>query len=391
MRCLSIFFLALFLVSCSSKEKTDIKTIDVLSPPGPELKNLSEIATDVQYIPLETVPKALMRFVNYLKTGNDKFYINVSTEILCFDKTGKFLHKLSQKGRGPNEYMYISDYDILPEKNLLIVLTGGKLQFYDEIDTGFVLKRSLDMKLRPQYCDFFPGSESILLSFPSSTGEFTFQSILINPEGDTLYKRPNYYKFTRNSKVVMGFSADIVIQSIDNMMRVKGFMSDTIFSVDKDFKYSPYMILSTGGKSITPDFLANMPMPDMKSGSSPTSQFVQVTGLFEIERYLFYRYSYQKSGSWGVYDKTTGISHPFDAKVLLKDDISGGISIEPKFVCGGKIYSWTAALPLKTLLNSDEFRNAEVKNPDRKAELEKLAATIKEDDNHLLIVITPKK
>ena len=38
-----------------------------------------------------------------------------------------------------------------------------------------------------------------------------------------------------------------------------------------------------------------------------------------------------------------------------------------------------------------DFRNGEVMNPARKAELEKLAATLEEDDNHLLIAITPKK
>jgi hypothetical protein len=391
MRYLAFLLLALFLISCSSKEKSEVKSIDVLSPNGPELKNLSEIATDVQYIPLETVPKALMRFVSYLKTGNDKFYINNASEILCFDRTGKFLHKLSQQGRGPNQYVYLSDYDILPGKNLMIVLTRGKLHFYDEVDTGFVLKKSLNLKLQPQYCDFFPGSENILLSFPSSTGEFKYQSVLISPEGDTLYKKPNFYKFTRNSKVVMGFSTDIVVQNIENTLRIKGYMSDTIFNVSNDYIYTPYIILNTGGKAMTSDFLANMPVPDMKSDSNPFAGFLQVSGIVEVGRYLFYRYSYQQSGAWGVYDKTTDLSHQFDWKVLLKDDISGGVSIEPKFVCDGKIYSWTAALPFKTHMNSDEFRNAEVKNPQRKSELKKLAESVKEDDNHLLIVVTPKK
>ena len=55
------------------------------------------------------------------------------------------------------------------------------------------------------------------------------------------------------------------------------------------------------------------------------------------------------------------------------------------------IYSWTDALKFKTHMSGDDFRKAEVKNPGRKAELGKLAESVKEDDNHLLIVITPKK
>ena len=129
----------------------------------------------------------------------------------------------------------------------------------------------------------------------------------------------------------------------------------------------------------------------MNSGTSPVAAFLQISEVLEVERYLFYKYSYQKGVTWGAYDKSTGQTHPFDGKELLKDDISGGINIEPRFACNGLIYSWTDALKFKTHMSGDDFRKAEVKNPTRKAELEKLAESVKEDDNHLLIVITPKK
>jgi hypothetical protein len=142
---------------------------------------------------------------------------------------------------------------------------------------------------------------------------------------------------------------------------------------------------------MTTDFLANVPPPDMSSGTSPAAAFLQISEILEAERYLFYRYYYQKTSSWGVYDKNSDQTYQFDGKSLLKDDISGGVNIEPKFVCNGLIYSWTDALSFKNKMSGDEFRNAEVKDPNRKSELEKLAASVKEDDNHLLIVITPKK
>jgi hypothetical protein len=89
--------------------------------------------------------------------------------------------------------------------------------------------------------------------------------------------------------------------------------------------------------------------------------------------------------------KCCGQSHPLDSKILLKDDISGGLNVEPKFACNGLIYSWTDALAFKKHMSGDDFRKAEVKNPNRKTELEKLATSVKEDDNHLIIVITLKK
>jgi len=391
MKHLSLIILALFLCRCGSKDNSTIRTIDLLAPGGEQITNLSEIAADIQYIPLETHPDALMRFVGYLKEGNDKFYINTVLELLCFDKTGKFLYKLDQQGRGPGEYIYLSDYDIKPEKNLVIVLTRGKLYFYNETDTGFNLQRQLDLKIQPNYIDFFPGQDNILLSFTASTGENKYQCVAITPEGDTLFKRTNYYTFTRTSKVVMGFNSDNIINKHDETIRIKGFLNDTIFTINSDFKFVPFMVLNSGGKSITTDFLANVPAPDMNSGTSPTAAFLAISEILELEKYLLCRYYYQEGSKWILYDKKSDQTFQFDGKELLRDDISGGINIEPKFVCNGNIYSWTDALKFKTYMSGDDFRNAEVKNPGRKAELEKLAESVKEDDNHLLIVITPKK
>ena len=391
MRYLALIILMPLLCSCGSKDNSPIRTIDLLSPGGEQITNLSGIADDIQYIPLETNPDAFMRFVGNLKEGNDKFYINTVLELLCFDKTGKFLYKLAQQGRGPGEYIYLSDYDIKPEKNLVIVLTRGKLNFYNETDTGFNLIRQLNLEIQPNYVDFFPGQDNILLSFSASTGENKYQCVGITPEGDTLFKRPNFYSFTRNSKVVMGFSSDNIINKFDETIRIKGFLNDTLFTISSDFKFESFMVLNSGGKSITTDFLANVPAPDMNSGTSPTAAFLAISEIIEIEKYLLCRHYYQNGSTWIVYDKESDKTLQFDGKELLKDDISGGINIEPKFACNGLIYSWTDALKFKTYISGDEFRKAEVKNPGRKAELEKLAESVKEDDNHLLIVITPRK
>jgi hypothetical protein len=376
-------------ISCSSgRNNSDVITIDVESPSAMEIKNISDIATDVRYIPLETHPDALMRFVNYLKTGNDRFYISTVLEILCFDKNGKFLYKLNQQGRGPGEYVYLSDYDILPEKKEMTVITRGKLNFYNENDSGFMLVRQIDLKTNPGYIDYLD-DKNLLLTFAVSNGENKFQNIVLSLDGDTLLKRPNFNTFTRTSKAVMGFSADGIILKHDKAMRFKNVLNDTVFTITNTYKFEPYIILNTGGNNITTDFLANVPMPD-NSGSSPLAQFLMVTDLNEVDRFFIYRWNHQQSHYWSVYDKKQNLTFKFDTKEMLKDDISGGKNLDPKFVCNGIIYSWTDALTLKNHLNSDEFKKAEVLNPGRKKELEKLAETLKEDDNHILIEITPK-
>jgi hypothetical protein len=128
----------------------------------------------------------------------------------------------------------------------------------------------------------------------------------------------------------------------------------------------------------------------MGSGKSPAAEFLAISEIFETEKYLMFRYYYQESAKWVLVDKATRQTTSFDAKELLKDDISGGINIEPKFVCNGIIYAWTDAMKFKAHITGDDFRKAEVLNPERKKELEALGSMIKEDDNHLLIAITPR-
>lgn len=270
----------------------------------------------------------------------------------------------------------------------MTVLTRGELYFYTETDTGFLMSKHHVLGTQPQYVDFLPEQDNILLSFTASTGENDYQCVGINPDGDTLFKRPNFYKFIRNSKVVMAFNFDNIIYNDNEEIKLKGFLSDTVFTISDDYSFVPYVILNTGGKSMTADFLSNVPPSVMTSG---TGEFLQVSEILEVERFLFCKYSYQQVTSWIVYDKDTGQLHQFNGKDLLKDDISGGLNIEPRFSCDGLIYSWTDALKFKTYISGDEFRETKVLNPDRKAELQKLAESLEEDDNHLLIAITPKK
>lgn len=390
MKNLALIIFIIFLCSCGNEKTQSVITVGVETSSFPELQNLSEIATDIRYIPLETNPNSVMKFVNYLKVSEDKFYINTVLELLCFDKTGKFLYKLDQQGRGPQQYVYLSDFDIKPEKKQVVVLTRGKLFFYNETDTGFLFSRQLDLKVQPMYCDFIPDEDNILLSFGTASGENKYQCVGITPAGDTIFKRPNHNKFTRVSKVQMGFSIDNVINKSGNMMRVKNFLSDTMYTISKDYKFIPFMILNTAGKGITPEFLANVPPPD-NSGSSPTANFLMLSEILETDRYLFHRHYFQGAGSWGVYDKELGESSMFDSKKLLKDDISGGINIDPKFSCNGMLYSWTDALKFKTYMTANATGSEGLKNPERAEELKKLAASVNEDDNHILIAITPKK
>jgi len=392
MKPFTIFILILLLTCCTNEKSTSIVTLDIVTPDGPELTNLSEIAVDIQYIPLETSPKTVMRFLNYLKATEDKYYFNTILELLCFDKNGKFLYKLDSQGRGPEEYTYLSDYDILPDKKQIMVLASvsNKLLFYNETDSGFQYERKLNLKLRPSNCDFFPNQDNILLTFSTSTGDNKYQCVVINYQGDTTFIRPNYSKFQRLTNIQMGFPCDPAINRTKNVLSIKSLLSDTIFSITNEFDFKPYIILTSGGRGLSSDFLANVPAP-IVDGGSPAAKLLGISAILETERFFLYKVLYQGTNYWGVFDRISGEIFHFQTKNLLKDDISGGINIEPKFCYDGVLYSWVDALTFKKLMAEKPNQTTELKNQKRALEVQRLAESIKEDDNHILIVITPKK
>jgi hypothetical protein len=105
--------------SCSQSGKKEVKSkiIDVASSVGGgRITDLSEIVSDIKYIPLETSKNSLvgeMVRVNYEK---GRIYINDrSDSVKIFDYDGKFLRNFGRRGRGPQEYGFLEIFYVTPQ------------------------------------------------------------------------------------------------------------------------------------------------------------------------------------------------------------------------------------------------------------------------------------
>lgn len=134
MRTKLVMLLMILLFSCgreSSREKDNtgsVLEIDLLSEPESGITKLSEIAENVEYMPLQTTDSSLLGDV-VLKIVNidNRIYIlnsGLEDEILCFHTDGKFSHKINKTGRGPEEYLDITDFDISYDNTLLTILSA---------------------------------------------------------------------------------------------------------------------------------------------------------------------------------------------------------------------------------------------------------------------------
>jgi hypothetical protein len=401
MRTKVLILAMVFFCSFDSKETNDssnsepIIKLDLLSVPGQKIQKLSEFATSVEYIPLQTKESTLMGgFTRKIVKIEKRIYIQNRDAILCFDIVGKFLYKLNNAGRGPEEYGNIADFDVSSDNKNLTILTRNKLLLYGISEAGFTFKRSLALK-DPNIgrISLIPETDNAFLAIAPWKGTETTLSLLINTLGDTIQFKPNCYKYQMLRKTFSMSSNEMLVYSIDNKVCFKEEFSDTVFYVDtKTNLFKPRMILDSHG---------TLSKAEMRgSPQKPSNNTTFIAYLFETTRYVFYWYDIwieRPISNLILFDKTTkakyrlNIENGIDTKLV--DDLSGGPDFNVAFLnnycSGGKLFSLVDALNLKKYVGSDDFKKAKISDSKR-AEIKKIADDLTETDNPVLVVLTPK-
>ena len=111
------------------------KTIDT--------KKLLDMIQSIDYIKLDSSEP--MGPINKMVVTNDKIFIMDSfaaQQIFVFDKTGKLLYRIKNKGRGPKEYISIWDMQVDTIRNEILVNDAlARSYLYYSTDDGTFLRR----------------------------------------------------------------------------------------------------------------------------------------------------------------------------------------------------------------------------------------------------------
>lgn len=392
MKNLASVVLIVLLCSCGrSKNFTtvdEIIKIDLLSEADMTLSNLSEIASDIQYIPLQTIDSSLISRIDKVVITDDNIYVNNrGADILCFDKNGNFVSKLSKTGRGPGEYTIIMDFDISSDSKKLILLANGKILLYNINGKEYAFAKSIDLYEGVLKISFIPGTDNILLSNGPWFGNETSLNLVINLDRDTLLLKPNCYKY---EKLGSGFRAinDAIQYKLGDKVLFKEGFSDTIFYVNSKLdQLAPHIILDSHGTVPPPKVRG-----DMEYAKAHSGKFSSVAVAYEVPRYIFYYYMYKSTRHKIIYDKESKKKYELTLENAILDDLNGGpnIDLNMQNCTGTYFYTSVDAIKLKNHIQSDDYFNAVVKEQKRKVDLKRIADSVKETDNPLLIIVTPK-
>lgn len=122
-------------------------------------------------------------------------------------------------------------------------------------------------------------------------------------------------------------------------------------------------------------------------------------GVNESSDYVFIRYGLQYdrkskdlhelADGCVFYNKITkeGIAlKNRDEHCGLINDINGGPVFKPRYSNDSLMFADVTALDMKRYLDSEEFKNQQAKFPEQKDKLVQLNKTLREDDNHFLMI-----
>lgn len=400
MRLFILLSIILFICSCNSPKtnQNDIispqvankttKVIDLFPTRVPMITNISDIASDITYIPLETSKNSKIDFISEIAACNNNMYISTLKEVFCFDQDGQFLYKLSMDNMNFKESdNIIYDFDVSSDEKMLAILSNNKILEFSNTGTEFHFLKTIDLKQPfPSKFSFVPGTNNILLSLIPSRGSESTLNLLINANGDTLMFKPNCYRYARRDKLPYGSVDEIIHYKVENCLCFKEEFSDTIFYFnDLSNEYKPRLILDSHGNTVRPWMRGDGNMISMYDS------IYRVQTIFETSKFLFYSYTLSSGSGYNiVYDKSSDKKFEINRRNGLKDDITGGHAFDLIHFSDAKLYSWISAKELKRYIKSDEFAKAQVQDSQRKESVKSLADSLKDTDNLILIILTIK-
>ena len=353
---------------------------------------LSQYASDIDYIALETVPESVLKEAKFTKVYRieECFLVydkGLTTLPMLFDADGSFIRKVGTRGRALNEIVHI--HKMFPNygTNEIVIVDNDKFLIYDGRGN---YKRSIDVfhntNFLRAYCagaNAYVYKKRPLVDMRYIAKEdFIFIDSLGNTTAEYAIKRKRFK--TRSNMSSSGFtSVDENLFSTSKGI-VKVSYNDTVCRLENSagrWRFNPVYKLDFG-EYASDEYAGAQINAFRDDGFIETEQFISLIVLFtkcefpEIDaNYTFSRF---------IFDKKTGKTYclPFYEEcgyAGFENDIDGGIPFFPLHHKDGKAYQ---------LVDAAIFIEMAEKCSSEK--MKQVASTLTEESNPVLIEVTLK-
>lgn len=368
----------------------NLKTIDLAS--NFKLENekmkLSDVVSNVEYIKLETTDESVIPNAVRLKTTDKYILVSdwVFEYIYLFNKEGKFIRKIGQLGQGPRQYRLGISYTA--NDSIAYIQTNwlGKIMKYRLSDNSFAgeipAKNTKEIYL-------LPNNNIVAVLRAGNDIKKIFTALIMNNKGDTIaYKKP-YINIERIQKSYPeNYLGELISWQTKGQICIYEFNNDTIYSIRKS-EIKPRYVLKLGKYK--------MPEEIFYSGQNrfkEEEKYFTIRGFTECENFLYIRFSYQgDTNSWfAQYNKKNENIKFWKHKINPSygsgcyNDIDGGPMVIARTDKENHTWSPITYEMGEEYLTPEHFAKMEVLFPEKKAELQNLLKSMKEDDNPIIVL-----
>ncbi|MGF1587101.1 MAG: 6-bladed beta-propeller [Bacteroidales bacterium] len=419
-----IFCLALFAtitLSCSKNinSTSSFTEINIEKKVGSfEKLQLSDYIDDIQYIPLDSDP-VLLRSIYQLDFYRGMIAVNDKDNCILYDTSGGYIARIGNQGKGPGEYMFSTNFRfgingkvyIQDGRDILIYdLNGTFIRKFDpEINTELSAVRNWSLY-----------NDSLFLGqLPNQTGKEAYKAVIFDDRGKTIKTLQNWIFLNRESLVNSWIENHANIYQFNGKTFFKESINDTLFFINDQYLFEPayYFKLGKYGEPV-----ANRELVAGSAEWKSSANYIYNNNVYEQKNHFFIDLSFYEKHSpvkrdepvekygtiseyytfvvLGVFDKITkelafSEPSPIDNQFLntgLYNDFDGGLNFYPKERVNDSILAmWIDAYIIKEHVDSDAFKNSNPKYPEKKKELEVLAARLAENDNPVLMLVKLKE
>jgi len=426
-RILFFLLIASFLgfYSCSSSNSSeDNIMIDVESVVGKgSIHKASDFIKEIKYIPLETNSNSMVGDISNLIVMNNKMYVRDNKNVITiFDMNGKYLNTLNRVGRGPEEYMAISDFEVASNGNIFIASRQEGLVEYGA-DLKFIRKISPEGGREAGIMDLIIlkdglfASNSMVFDWQAGSAEQVWK--IYNESFETLFSynaNPEVQSSSSGSGENVVRTAGVRINPYQYYIYNKNLSlfragNDTIFSInyENDYLKSARYVLDCGKYQYTEGMEGSINLSSSGPSGPAKLEAISLRTTVETGNYLFMRLDFRglapepfntegtetRNGNSvirmgggsntdvnAVYNKSTGklslLNQPIPKVLGLKNDVNNGAPFWPRNITDKQeLISWHNALDLVLLAEEGKIDQRIVEN-------------LKEDDNPVVAIAIPK-
>ena len=400
-----LFSLAIFISGNENSDKKYVQNnpeIIELSDGFKKTKglNLSDIASNVEYIKLETNNQNLFGNVSKIDIYNNDLIImdRKIHSVFKFNLNGHFISKIGKRGKGPGEYAWLDNF-IINHNNGEIYLTDIEIQKILHFSKNGKFIKRLKNDLYGKFIRLFSNNTFCYYKpyiFKIDKSVKKYDKLLITDIDGNETKRLFTVKFPTIEELSSPANVMVKIYNYYDSISVWQFGMDTIYRISENYNITPKYIFDYGPNRIPKSLFSNGKrfMEEIDNyasimGFSETDNSFFINGLQKGELKRIY-YNKNTKECFNVFDNAKlRSSGEFSS---INNDFDGGISFWPHGqTSNGKLYRSIDIQEIKDFLKKNESMNIKIKYPEKLKSLKEIVDKSDIDDNPIIMLVTLKK